>query len=144
MNHSARIAVYLFAAACLLLAPAAHAARKAKEILQYIPAETPYVFAMTEPYPEELQEKFEPLLDETLAAYRQVMRLKLDESRAEMASAEGGAENAARMEADERGRNSGSRYWERLPVRLLWRRLIAGHASRSDGHAAPRGDHQEA
>jgi hypothetical protein len=99
MNHSARIAVYLFAAACLLLAPAAHAARKAKEILQYIPAETPYVFAMTEPYPEELQEKFEPLLDETLAAYRQVMRLKLDESRAEMASAEGGAENAARMEA---------------------------------------------
>lgn len=44
------------------------------EILQFIPAESPYVMAMLDEWPEELSEKMEPQFEEMLEAYRVVIR----------------------------------------------------------------------
>jgi hypothetical protein len=65
MKPVARIAA---AAALSLIAVSgtADAARKSKELLQYIPADTPYVMAFTKPLPDDLLDKIEPAVDETL------------------------------------------------------------------------------
>ena len=79
MNHLARKATPVLVTFVLLLsAPADAASRKAKDLLQYIPADTPYVVAYTKPLPDDLQDKFEPAMDQTLAAYRRLLRLALD------------------------------------------------------------------
>lgn len=43
-------------------------------LLRHVPADTPYVFAMLEPIPEDLADKFEPKLDGILTAYRELMK----------------------------------------------------------------------
>ena len=97
MNYLARTALCLCAGIALLAPSAATAARKAKELLQYIPADTPYVMAITKPMPEELQERFEPAVDKMLAAYRRILRLHLDDELARLSAQEGGEEEAARL-----------------------------------------------
>ena len=99
MNHSARVAIVLVAFAAILASPAASAARKAKELLQYIPADTPYVIAVTEPLPDELQEKFEPVVDKTLSAYRRLIDHGLEDELKKIEAEEGGAEKAAGIRA---------------------------------------------
>jgi hypothetical protein len=81
-----------------LLAVGPADARKAKDILQYIPADTPYVVAFTKPLPDDLLDKMEPAMDETLAAYRKMMEFMIEGARKGMAEEEGGAEEAARFE----------------------------------------------
>lgn len=89
MNHLARKALSVLVTFTLLLSvPADAASRKAKELLQYIPADTPYVVAYTKPLPDELQDKFEPAMDRTLAAYRRLLRLTLDAELAKEATDE--------------------------------------------------------
>jgi len=44
------------------------------EILTYVPADTPYLFAGLESTPEDLSEKLTPLIDATLNMYRRVLR----------------------------------------------------------------------
>jgi len=39
-------------------------------ILQYIPADTPYVFANVAPLPDELMDKLEPKIERVLQSYR--------------------------------------------------------------------------
>lgn len=43
-------------------------------LLKYVPAETPYVFAMLEPVPDDIADKFEPKLELMLAAYRDLLQ----------------------------------------------------------------------
>ena len=75
MRSFARIA----AASLMLIAVAgtADAARKSKDLLQYIPADTPYVMAFTRPLPDDLLDKMEPAVDETLGAYRRMIEFML-------------------------------------------------------------------
>ena len=100
MNHLARNAIFAIATSVMLLsAPVDAASRKAKELLQYIPADTPYVVAYTKPLPDDLQDKFEPAMDRTLAAYRRLLRLALDAEMEKAEAEEGGAEMTERMKA---------------------------------------------
>ncbi len=48
-------------------------------ILEYVPADTPYLFASPGPVPDDVYEKIEPKMDRLLAAYRDVIRFSLRE-----------------------------------------------------------------
>ncbi len=64
------------------------------DLLKYIPADTPYVFASTEALPSDLAEKFEPTVDGILKAYQRVLKHVMSEQLVKMSSEEGGAEKA--------------------------------------------------
>lgn len=99
MNQFARIAAFTVAAVALLTVSVVDAkARKPKEILQYIPADTPYVMAFTKPFPDDLMDKFEPSLDRMLSAYQRMMRYKLSEQLIELSAQENGAEEAEHLQ----------------------------------------------
>lgn len=99
MNHHARIATCVVAVCALLFAANASAARKAKELLQYIPADTPYVMAFTKPLPDDVMDKFEPAIDKTLSAYKRILQYSMSEAMVELAAEEGGAEKAEQLQA---------------------------------------------
>jgi len=99
MKYLARIAICVAAVSGLLFAGNADAARKAKELLQYIPADTPYVLAVTKPLPDDVMDKFEPAIDNTLAAYKRIMQYTMSEAMVELAAEEGGAEQAEQIQA---------------------------------------------
>jgi hypothetical protein len=100
MNQIARIVAFTIAAAALFLSSLADAkARKPKEILQYIPADTPYAMAFTKPFPDELMDKFEPSMDKMLSAYQRMMRYRLSEHLIELSAQEDGAEKAERLQS---------------------------------------------
>lgn len=98
MNHLARIATCVAAAGALLFAANADAARKAKDLLQYIPEDTPYVMAFTRPLPDEIMDKFEPAIDKTMSAYQQILRYHMSEQLVELSAEEGGAEKAEQLQ----------------------------------------------
>jgi len=64
------------------------------DLLKYIPADTPYVFASTEPLPSELADKLEPTVDEILRSYQDILRYVIAEQTAKLSAEEGGAEKA--------------------------------------------------
>lgn len=99
MNQFARLAALSISALVLFAASVADAkARKSKELLQYIPADTPYVMAFTKPLPDDLMDKFEPSIDKMLLAYQRMMRHTLSEQLNELSSQEGGAEKAEHLQ----------------------------------------------
>lgn len=67
-------------------------------LLQYVPADTPYVIASTEPMPDKLADKLEPTIDEVLRAYQRIVRHAMAEKLVELSDAEDGAEKAAQMQ----------------------------------------------
>ena len=99
MSHLFRIATLVIAACALLFAANAEAARKAKDLLQYIPEDTPYVAAFTRPLPDEIMDKFEPAVDKTLSAYRRIIQYQMSEEMIELSAEEGGAEKAEALQA---------------------------------------------
>jgi hypothetical protein len=99
MKSFARFAIVVVATVALLLPPTAQAARKGKELLQYIPADTPYVFAMTKPLPQHLQDRFEPAIDKTLSAYKQVFVHHVDAEVERLRATEDGEARAAQLQA---------------------------------------------
>jgi hypothetical protein len=48
-------------------------------LLRYVPADTPYVFAMIDPLPDDVADKFEPKLDAMLTTYQAVAAALLEE-----------------------------------------------------------------
>ncbi|MGB5628480.1 MAG: hypothetical protein WBM57_03880 [Woeseiaceae bacterium] len=100
MNQFARIAAFTIVVAVLLTSAFADAkARKPKELLQYIPADTPYVMAVTKPLPDDLMDKIEPSMDKILSAYQRMMRYRLSEHLIELSAQEDGAEKAERLQS---------------------------------------------
>lgn len=99
MNPLARISIYIIAACALLVSAHADAARKGKDLLQYIPEDTPYVMAFTRPLPDSVMDKFEPAVDKMLAAYRRMMQYQMSEHMVELAGSEDGAEEAEQLQA---------------------------------------------
>jgi hypothetical protein len=68
-------------------------------LLAYVPSDSPYVFASTRPLPDDVADKFEPVIDELLRAYRDVLQFALKEHLATV-SAEGGSDDeVAQIEA---------------------------------------------
>jgi len=98
MKYLARIAVVAGAALALLSACSADTSPKPKDILEYIPADTPYVIAFVKPFPDDLIDKLEPALEETLGAYQEMMGFMIAEATAEMAAEDGGAEKAEQFQ----------------------------------------------
>ena len=66
-NSSGVIAI-IVAICALPFSTASAASRNSSDLLQYIPADTPYVFVSTSPMPEEMADKFEPTIDGILQA----------------------------------------------------------------------------
>ncbi|MDH3620245.1 MAG: hypothetical protein OER91_05105 [Gammaproteobacteria bacterium] len=99
MNHVIRTSIIVAAAFALFYSASADAARKAKDLLQYIPEDTPYVMAFTKPLPDDVVDKFEPAVDKTLSAYRRMLQYHMSEHMAELSGKEGGAEEAAQLQA---------------------------------------------
>ena len=52
--------------------------QEVQAILEFVPADTPYVFAALEPAPEELFDKLEPQVDAMMSAYREVVDSALE------------------------------------------------------------------
>jgi hypothetical protein len=99
MKYLAQTGVMVGAVLMLTACAAADTARKPNELLQYIPADTPYVMAFTRPLPDDLLDKIEPALDETLTAYRSLMETVVEDTVVKMAAEEGRQEDAERFEA---------------------------------------------
>ena len=99
MKSFARLAIAVLAFVIFLLPYGAEAARKGKELLQYIPADTPYVFAMTKPLPSHLQDRFEPVVDKTLSAYRDLIAHHVDAEVARLNASTGGETQALQFKA---------------------------------------------
>jgi len=97
MNHLARIAMFAVVAALLLSSCVDAEDGKSTEILQYIPADTPYAMAFTKPFPDELMDKFEPSIDKMLSAYQRIIRYRLSKHLTELSAQEEGAEEAAQL-----------------------------------------------
>ncbi|MDJ0709914.1 MAG: hypothetical protein QNJ14_05975 [Woeseiaceae bacterium] len=99
MNSFARKAIPVIAVLALSFSATADAAkRKAKDLLQYIPADTPYVFAFTKPFPDPLLDKFEPIVDQTLASYRKIIEYEMSKELVEMSADEDSVEDAMRLQ----------------------------------------------
>ena len=100
MNQLARIAVATLALIAFLMTSCVDAkSRKPKDLLQFIPADTPYVMAFTKPFPDDLMDKVEPAMDKMLSAYQRMLRYKLSEHLIELSAQEDGAEEAERLQA---------------------------------------------
>jgi hypothetical protein len=79
-------------------APSA-AVSSSSELLQYIPADSPYVFVSLEPISDEIMDDLEPKLDRVLSSYRVVLREVVAAKKAEYSEEEQNSEEAQQIEA---------------------------------------------
>ena len=98
MNHFFRTLIGVSATVAVLVSCRADVAHESEQLLQYIPAETPYVMAFTKPLPDDLMDKFEPVVDQTLSGYERILRYKVSEVMVELSREEGGAEKAKQLQ----------------------------------------------
>jgi len=98
MNHFFRTLIGVSATVAALVSCRADVAHESEQLLQYIPAETPYVMAFTKPLPDDLMDKFEPVVDQTLSGYERILRYKVSEVMVELSREEGGAEKAKQLQ----------------------------------------------
>ena len=94
MIRIARHTIVVLAASAISISTVSAASSNSADLLKYIPADTPYVIASTEPLPAALADKLEPTVDEVLKAYQRVLRHMMAEQLVEMSAEEGGAEQA--------------------------------------------------
>ena len=86
--------IAVFFVSVISFSTASAASNNSADLLKYIPADTPYVIASTEPLPPALADKLEPTVDEILKAYQRVLRHVMAEQLVKMSTEEGGAEDA--------------------------------------------------
>ncbi len=94
MIKIAKHTIAVFFVSVILFSTASAASRNSADLLKYIPADTPYVIASTEPLPSALADKLEPTIDEILKAYQRALRHVMAEQLVKMSAEEGGAEEA--------------------------------------------------
>lgn len=97
MISNLRKAVAVAAISLFSITAADAASRNSSNILQYVPAETPYVIASTEPTPAKLADKVEPTVDEVLQTYQKVLRHVMAEQLVKMAEDEATAGDAEKF-----------------------------------------------
>lgn len=88
----------VFAVAIFSVSGANAASGNSADLLTYIPADTPYVIASTEPLPSKLAAKLEPTVDEILQSYQSILRYVMTEQLAKLSSEEGGEDKAAQLQ----------------------------------------------
>ena len=100
MNHLFRtvLGIGVVIAISVLASCSADVAEESEGLLQYIPAETPYVMAFTKPFPDDLMDKFEPVVDKTLSGYQRILRYQVSELLVELSKEDGGAEKAKQLQ----------------------------------------------
>jgi hypothetical protein len=98
MKHFFRTVVGVSAIVVGLVACQGDVAPESEQLLQYIPAETPYVMAYTKPLSDDLMDKFEPVMDKTMSGYQRILRYKVSEYLVELSSEEGGADKAKQLQ----------------------------------------------
>jgi hypothetical protein len=91
MIKFAKHAIVVIAVSVISFSTASAASSNSADLLKYIPADTPYVIASTEPLPSALADKLEPTVDEILKAYQRVLRHVMAEQLVKMSTEEGGA-----------------------------------------------------
>ncbi len=69
------------------------------DVLKYIPADSPYVFASLAPLPDDVMDHLEPKLDRVLIAYQDVLREVVAAKQAQASADEMSAEDAEKVEA---------------------------------------------
>ncbi len=94
MIKIAKHTIAVFFVSVISFSTASAASRNSADLLKYIPADTPYVIASTEPLPSALADKLEPTIDEILKAYQRALRHVMAEQLVKMSAEEGGAEEA--------------------------------------------------
>ncbi len=94
-----RLNALCIALAVTLVAGCAKTEKAPPGLLQYVPADTPYVIASTEPIPDSLADKLEPTIDEVLEAYQRIIRHAMAEELVELSAEEDGAEKAEKLQA---------------------------------------------
>lgn len=87
-------AITASAVSLFLISAASAASGNSVDLLRYIPADTPYVFALTAPLPSKLADKLEPTVDEFLQAYQRILRHAMAEQLVKMSSEEDAADDA--------------------------------------------------
>lgn len=80
-------------------APGTGALASEESILQYIPADSPYVLASVEPLPDDVMDKLEPKLDKVLASYERFLQATMQAIEAEAEKEAGNEEEAAKISA---------------------------------------------
>ncbi len=88
---------FAFAIPLFMFSGANAASNNSADLLKYIPADSPYVVASTEPLPNALADKLEPQIDEILQAYQVILRHVMAEHLAKMSDDGEDAEEAARF-----------------------------------------------
>jgi hypothetical protein len=68
-------------------------------LLQYVPADTPYVFANVAPLPDDLMDKIEPKIDRVLQSYQTVLREVMQQAREDVSEDELSSEDQERIAA---------------------------------------------
>ena len=94
MIKLAKSAAVVFSAILLSISGAFAASGNSADILSYIPADTPYVFASTDPLPSALADKLEPTIDGVLQSYQEILRYVIAEQAGKISAEEGGADKA--------------------------------------------------
>ncbi len=77
-------------------ATAEYASASGAGLLKYVPADSPYVFAVTEGLPKSVRDKFEPGVNELLASYRKIALAAIAEGRQQAQDGEGPDEDKLR------------------------------------------------
>ena len=83
------------AVAGLLISSAASAAR-APDILRYIPADSPYVVAVTDSLPDDVYDKLEPAVEQILSSYQVIVRHSIEDILAKVEAESGESDPAGR------------------------------------------------
>ncbi|MDH3553511.1 MAG: hypothetical protein OER22_12910, partial [Gammaproteobacteria bacterium] len=68
-------------------------------VLQYVPADTPYVVANVEPLPDDLMDKLEPKIDRLMRSYQSMLSAVLASKQQELPEAERNSEKYQRANA---------------------------------------------
>jgi len=84
MNKITNRALLFVCTSILAISTAQGAAKNSSRVLQYVPADTPYVIASTKPLPTALADKLEPTIDKMLQVYQQILRYSLESEFAEL------------------------------------------------------------
>ena len=69
------------------------------DLLQYVPADSPYVFATLEPLPDNIMDGLEPKLDRVLESYRTILKEVIAAKQAELSDEERSSEEIEKISA---------------------------------------------
>lgn len=94
MNPIFKRAIVVCALSVFSTSGVSAASRNSADLLEYIPADSPYVLASLEPIPAKVADRLEPSVDGILKAYQRVLRYAMAEQLVKMSAEEEGAEQA--------------------------------------------------